>query len=251
MKTSIILLFLLAATLRNYAGDGGVLPPNLGDGEPRLFIAYNLPNEWVVFVDESLKKEWKPKDEWWPLYRDKPIKILAGHNLEYADEYADYLETHDLFPFDEQTVFACDGDPNIGGWPRESRVFSTNGLVSRDVDSLARARYGLGTNQWFVGKIGTNIFYTETGKRNVIYFRTTREKFAVNYFKLPGGGDIIWGVKRAIDANKDVGFCIDRKLGWFECWKYFPVAPEALPSFAEFSLRNARHRKIPKNLQEN
>ena len=94
-----------------------------------------------------------------------------------------------------KTVFTCENDPNnIIGLPRETRVFSTNGLLSHDVDTLARAKYGLGTNQWFLGKIGTNIFYTETGRPNVVwYFRTAREKFAVNYFKLPKVNNIVLG----------------------------------------------------------
>jgi len=249
MKNSIILLFVLTATLPLFAG--GVLPPNLGNGEPCLCIAYYSTNEWAVFVDDLVKKEWKPGeqkdwkqwDQWIPRYEDKPIKILGGHNIQNADLHGN---TYDLFPFDENTVFKCDGDPNIGGWPRETRVFSTNGLISSDVDTLARAEYGLRANQWFVGKIGTNIFYTETGKRNVVYFRSIQEKFAVNYFKLPGVDDIIWGVKKPLDANKDVGFCIDRGLHWYEGWEYYGWAPNAMPSFVEFSLKDAKQRKLPK-----
>jgi hypothetical protein len=257
MKSSIISFFVLAATLQLFAGDGGVLPSNLGDGEPGLCIVYFHPNEWVVFVDESLKTEWKQGGQWNPQYHDKPIKILASQNIEWAHSYDlahpyDIGNTEDLFPFAEQTVFTCENDPNnIIGLPRETRVFSTNGLVSLDVDTMARARYGLGTNQWFLGKVGPNIFYTEGGKLNVVYFRTAQEKFAVNYFKLPGVDDIIWGVKKALDANKDVGFCIDRGLHWYEEWQYHGWAPNALPSFVEFSLKDAKHRKIPKHFKRN
>jgi hypothetical protein len=256
IKSSIISLFVLAATLPLFAGDGGVLPSNLGDGELGLCIIYFFPNEWVVFVDESLKKDWKQGDEWNPQYHDKPIKVLASQNIEWAHPYDlahpyDIGHTDDLFPFDEQTVFTCNGDQNTTGWPRETRVFSTNGLLSSNVDTLARAKYGLGTNQWFLGKVGPNIFYTETGKRNVVYFRTTQEKFAANYFKLPGVDDIIWGVKKALGADNDVGFCIDRGLHWYEGWKYYGWAPNALPSFVEFSLKDAKHRKIPKHFRGN
>lgn len=239
---------MLAAILPLFARDADGFPPNLGNGEPGLCIDYNSSGDWVVFIDESLKRDWKQGEEWNPQPHDKPIKILAGQNIQNPDSWGN---NHDLFPFDEQTVFTCDYDPNnIMGLPRETLVFSTNGLVSRNVDTLARARYGLGTNQWFLGKIGTNIFYNETGRPNVVYFRTAQEKFAVNYFKLPRVDDIIWGVKRALDADEDVGFCTDRSLHWYEGWKDYGWAPNALPSFVEFSLKDAKHRKIPKHLPE-
>lgn len=256
MKSLIISLFLLAASRPLIAGS--VLPSNLGDGDPCLCIAYYSTNEWVVFIDESLKKEWKPGeqkdwiqwDQWIPRYADKPIKILGGHNIQSMDSHA-YAQN--LFPFDDQTVFACEiGDPNnIIGLPRATRVFSTNGLVSHDVDTLARAEYGLGTNQWFLGKIGTNIFYNETGRPNVVYFRTAQEKLAVNYFQLPKENNIVWGVKKALDAGKDVGFCTDREHTWLERWKDTIWAPRALPAFIESSLKDAKHQKLPKHLARN
>lgn len=254
MKTWLGLLALFATSLPIFAQDKDFLPPDLGNGDPRLFVAYNSTNEWVVFIDESLKKGWKPRDQWGSEYRHKPIKILAGQNVEPANEYPETWDTQDLFPFDEQTVFTSDGNQNNEDWPRESRVFSTNRestLVSRNVDTMARDRYGLGTNQWFLGEIGTNIFYTETGKPNVIYFRTTRERYAVNYFKLLRLDSVIWGVKRAIDADKDVGFCVDRTTDWVQRLKWFPWAPEALPAFIELSLKDAKHRKLPKQLRVN
>jgi hypothetical protein len=36
---------------------------------------------------------------------------------------------------------------------------------------------------------------------------------------------------------------------WYEGWKYYGWAPNALPSFVEFSLKDAKHRKMPKHFK--
>jgi hypothetical protein len=225
------------------------LPRNIGDGEPGLGIIYESTNEYAIFVDESFEKNWKPEDEWDILYTLGSIKTLAIRNFDGPDR----SWAEDLFPFDEQTVFASEGDPQSrkGLNPRETRVYSLSqdgrlSVVSHDVDALARARYGLAKNQWFLGKIGTNIFYWETGKPKKIYFRTTEEKQALNYFKLPRSDDMIWGVKRAISTNKDIGFCVDHTLSWSDP-RFSPFGPlGALPEFIEVSFKDAKHLKRPR-----
>lgn len=130
-------------------------------------------------------------------------------------------------------------------WGRETQVFSTNEehiLVSDDVYDLARVRYGLTTNQWFLGKVGTNIYYWETGKPNIVYYRATEETQATYYFKLPKADNEIFGVKKALSSNKDVGFCVDRTLSWFEVIKNFGTAA-GQPAFIEFSLKNGKQVK--------
>ena len=118
--------------------------------------------------------------------------------------------------------------------------------MSEDVYALARVRYDLTTNQWFLGKIGTNIYYWEKGNPARVYFRTADEKQAVNYFELPKADDVIFGVKEAVSTNKDVGFCVDRTLSWYEVLKNLGTAA-GQPAFIEFSLKDAKHAKgMPK-----
>ena len=231
------------------------LPPNIGDGEPGLGIIYWSTVPYAIFVDEHLEKTWKPADEWDIYYHPGRAKILTPRNFNVRDWalFQSQMWYADLFPFDEQTVFTSDGDPQSrkGLNPRETRVFSLSqdsriSVVSHNVDALARARYGLATNQWFLGKIGTNIFYWETGKPKKIYFRTTEEKQALNYFKLPRVDDMIWGAKRAISTNEDIGFCVDHILTWSDP-RFSPLGPlSALPEFIEVSFKDAKHLKRPR-----
>lgn len=234
-----------AASLQLFAGDA--LPLNLGNGQPGLCVIYNSTNEYVIFIDEALEKSWKPGDDWLPGYAGQ-IRVLAARNFgpEKLSPNGVVWNTEDLFPFDEQTVFTCEGWFSDGKtnsfFPRETQVFSTNVdhiLVSEDVYALARARYGLTTNQWFLGKIGSNIYYWETRKPTVVYYRTAEEKRLVNYFKLPKADGEIYGVKKAVSGNKDIGFCVDRTLSWFERIKNLGTAA-GQPAFVEVSFKNAK-----------
>jgi ankyrin repeat protein len=250
MKIRIALLLMFGATAPVLAG--GTLPAGLGDGRPGLCIIYDSSNEYAVFIDEALEKSWKPGDDWMPDYRSGPIQGLAEYNLglETLNPKIRFVyNTVDLFPFDEQTVFTCDGFIGTSWFPRTTMVFSTNAdsiLLSTNVYALSRQRYGLATNQWFLGKIGPNIFYWETGKPRMIYFRTPEEKHRVNYFKLPRADADVFGVKKAVSAGKDVGFCVDRKLSWFERLENLGTAM-AQPAFIEFSLGDAKSKRLPKS----
>jgi hypothetical protein len=242
------LLLVLTASFPLFAGDA--IPLNLGSGQPGLCIIYNSTNEYVIYIDEALEKSWKPGDDWCVDYRDGPIRVLAERNFgpeKLSPNRLGVWNTADLFPFDEQTVFTCEGFFGTTNrfFGRETHVFSTNAdciLVSEDVYALARARYGLATNEWFLGKIGTNIYYWETRKPTIVYYRTAEEKQTANYFKLPKADDEIFGVKKALSTNKDVGFFVDRKLGWFEIMKNFGTA-SGQPAFIEFSFKNAKQLK--------
>jgi hypothetical protein len=221
----------------------------LGSGEPSLGIIYNSTNEYVIFIDEGAKQSWKPGDYLDVDYRNVPLNILAARNFgaEKLSTYIPLWNTENLYPFDEQTVFTSFGDPQNrkGHVPRETQIFSTNEdgiLISRDVDALARARYGLTTNQWFLGKLGTNIYYSEIRKPNIVFFRPAKEKQAANYFKLPRGGYQIYGVTKAMSSNKDVGMFGARTLSWYE----LSMNSSAQAIFVEFALKDANQVKNAK-----
>jgi hypothetical protein len=251
MKCWMIQFVVFVSSFRLPAGDA--LPLNFGSGQPSLCIIYNSTNEYVIFIDEALEKSWKPGDDWSVDYRHAPINVLAEQN--FGPEKLDpnrlgVWNTVDLFPFDEQTVFTCEGFFGVTNrfFGRETHVFSTNAdciLVSEDVYALARARYGLTTNQWFLGKIGTNIYYWETPKPNIVYYRTAEKRQAANYFKLPKADNEIYGVKKAVSTNKDIGFCVDRTRSWLEIMENFGTAV-GQPAFIEFSFKNAKRVKSAK-----
>jgi hypothetical protein len=132
---------------------------------------------------------------------------------------------------------------------RRVLVFGTNEdhiLISADGYGLARSRYGLTTNQWFVGKVRSNIFYWETGKPNIVYYRTKEEKRATHYFKLPKSVSEIEGVTKAMRANKDVGFCTIRESNWFQRQGQFWLGSAGPDSFVEVEFKKAKQVKSGK-----
>jgi len=244
MRRLIIPLLVLVSSCRLQAGDSPSFI--LGSGEPGLGIIYESTNEYVIFIDEGAKKSWKPGDYLDVDFRNGPLKIVAARNFgpeKLSPDRSPLWNTENLFPFDEETVFTSFGDPQSrkGFVPRETKVFSTNAesvLISRDVDVLARARYGLTTNQWFLGKLGTNVFYLETGKPNIVFYRNAEEKQAAKYFKLPKAVDLIFGVTKAMSPNKDVGIFAVRKLSWYV---FSLTSNEAV--FIELSFGDAKDEK--------
>ena len=236
------LLFVLTASFPLFAEDA--LPLNLGSGQPGLRIIYNATNQYIIYIDEFLDESWEVGDDWLHNYPKRQIQVLTERNFGFWTGYV-----QDLYPFDEQTAFTCGAAPGWSSdyktfnyWPRYTRVFSTSVtnvdsiMVSKDVYALARSRYGLTTNQLFLGKIGTNIFYWETRVPTKVYYRTTEEKQAMNYFNLPKGVVDVDGVTKALSTNMDVGFFATRKSGWLD------VAPYHF-TFIEVSFKNAKHLK--------
>jgi hypothetical protein len=238
---------MVAASFRLFAGED--LPPGLGSGAPCLRIIWNATNQYIVFNDLSYVQSWPG----WP--EKKPIQVLTKRNFDIHTITEPGLEHQngiEIYPFDEDTAFFCMGRSEWSpyyktcSWPRKTCVFSintTNGeiiLVSKNVYVLARSRYGLTTNQLFLGKIGTNIFYCANRDLRKVYYRTTAESQAAHYFKLPRNVIDLDGVTRAVEnTNKDVAVCGTVKAGWFD-W-FDPADAHGLSS--EFSFKDAKHVK--------
>jgi hypothetical protein len=109
-------------------------------------------------------------------------------------------------------------------WPRKTRVFSTNAesiWVSDNVYALACSRYGLTTNQLYLGKIGTNIYYWETRNPAKVYYRGVVHAGATNYLELPKRVVDLLGVTKAIHKGKDIGFmAFEQSPGFFHYSPY-------------------------------
>lgn len=248
MRRLTIPLLVLASSFQLQAGDSPSF--NLGSGEPALGIIYNSPNEYAIFIVEGAKQSWKPGDYLDVDFRNGPLKILVARNFgpeKLSPDRSPLENTENLYPFDKETVFTSFGDPqNRKGFvPRETKVFSTNTadiLISRDVDALARDRYGLTTNQWFLGKVGLNIYYSETGKPNIVFYRAAEEKQTAKYFKLPKADNLIFGVTKAMSPNKDIGIFAVRTLSWYE----LHMNSNAQAMFIELSFKDAKQVKSTK-----
>lgn len=233
-----VIAVLMAAYLPLY---GGVESSRFGGGEPGLKIIYKDANQYVVFVDEP----WTVGSGLIGGYNDRQIAVLIDKNYGLKEKLRTRTwddNPEQLYPFDDKTAFAShganwDSDHKVMTWPGKTQVFSINGdevVVSNDVYALARARYGLNTNQLFLGKIGTNIFYWETQDLMKVYYRSAAGESATNYFEFPKGILDFEGVTRGIKERENIGFAVLRKSKGF-----FHYSPNEF-AFIEVSFKDAK-----------
>jgi hypothetical protein len=172
------------------------------------------------------------------------IDVLFDHNYGLKEQIQNrkWKDTpQQLYPFDDQRVFTCETaklgpDPKTWNyWPHQTQLFYVNGdslSVSDEVYALARQQYGLTTNQFFLGKIGTNIFYWEMGDARKAFYRPAAEKKAAHYFELPKGMVDLFGVTKSV--KKDIGFTVLMKTPGL-----FTLTPNEF-TFIEFSFKDAK-----------
>jgi hypothetical protein len=250
----------LTASFPVFAGDAR--PLNLGSGEPGLKIVFanNTTNQFAIYLDEP----WTVGPGLIGGYDKRHIEVLLDHSYGLKEKIQTRRWSDDpqqLYPFDDETAFACEGDAkppedqiytanNMGIYtsadgkrvyfPRKTQVFSTNAdsiLISDDVYAMARLRYGLTTNQLFLGKLGTNIFYWETQNPRKVFFRSVAEDKATNYFELPKGMIDLYGVTKPLKKTGDVGFSV---LRWSKGFFHYSPCEFTL---IEVSYKNAKQVK--------
>ena len=148
-----------------------------------------------------------------------------------------------LYPFDEHSAFTCEpkvkesSDGKYVSLPDVMQLFSMNGsniVVSDAVYGSARARYGLATNQLFLGSFEMNVFYWVTNDPLKVYFRAPEEGAGVGCFLLPKGIIDIYGGAMAAHTGKDVGFMVLRRTPGI-----FTLSPNEF-DFLEFSFKDAK-----------
>jgi len=235
MKRWMILLFVVGVRFSLFAGDS--FPLNLGSGQPGLKIMDKGTNQFVIYLDEP----WTVGVGSMGGYYDRHIVVLFDRN--YGLKEMIRTRTWDggaqqLYPFDDQRAFTCDVATNSSNWPHQTQMITINGdspSISDDVYALARQQYGLTTNQYFLGKIGTNIFYWEMGDPRKAYCRPIGEKEAAIYFELPKGMIDLFGVTKGV--KKDIGFVVFKKSTRFFSFSYYEFV------FLEFSFKDAKQVK--------
>jgi len=244
MKCWVPHFLVFVSSFRLLAGD------NLGSGEPGLKIIFKTTNQCVIYVDEP----WTVGPGLIGGVFDRHIDVLFDRNyglkeMLQARHWNGTDMPEQLYPFDDETVFTCEGDakfPNdrmyrtnsMGesvsddgktlGFPRVTTVFCINAegiLVSHDVYALARLRYGLTTNQLFLGKLGTNILYWQTQNPRKVFFRSVVGDRATNYFQLPKGIIDLYGVTKPLKKTGDVGLLV---LRWSKGFLHYSPCEFAL-----------------------
>jgi hypothetical protein len=192
---------------------------DLGSGDPSLHIIFHSANEYVVYADKHYMA-YLPKTPGYdvpPGDWRKGIEIFVDRNFRLREKLGtDFWREGEqqLYAFGEQTAFACNGTalastPRRRFVHRSTQIFSIqNGkmVVSEDVDSLARARYGLTTNQIFLGRVATNIYFWIPPDGRRVYFRDEGARTSGDYFLLPKGVEDVFGATRAASTNRAVAF---------------------------------------------
>ncbi len=251
MKRLMIQFLVVASSYRLLAGESLLL--NLGSGDPSLHVIYDTNNQYVIYLNDRWTVEKVDMQSGgYSIDSERRFSPKRQIILSSGNEWKSDPEV--LFPFDEQTAFACPYGGEFTSdmktynyWPRKTQVFSTNAdsiLVSEDVYALARSRYGLATNQLFLGKIGTNIFYWETRDPRKVYFHTVEHAKATNYFTLPRRVNDLYGVTKALLPSKEVGIWTSRKHTWM--WMLYQIMPTTAgyeDVVFEFSLKEAKDTK--------
>lgn len=228
-----IALFVLYAPFLPYAASAE--PLALGGGEPGLKVIYVETNQAAIFVDES----WTVGTGLVGGYDNRKIDVLFDQNYGLKEKIRNRTWTdtpEQLYPFDVSTAFTCDP-------PNETELFSMHGdhlIVTKDVYSLACSRYGLSTNQLFLGTLGTNIYYWAAQDPRKVFFRPVGEVNATNFFELPKGMIDLMGVTRGVKDSENVGFVVLQKSKGF-----FHYSPNEF-SFIEVSFKNVKHLKSDK-----
>lgn len=238
MGTVIVLVFVSVC----FPLYGGAAPSvNLGSGQPGLKIDYKGTNQFVIYLDER----WTVGEGFIGGYDERHIDVLLDRNyglkgMIQTRKWDGY--PHQLYPFDDQRGFTCESaklglDPKtLTHWPHQTQVFTIDGdslSVSDDVYVLARHQYGLTTNQFFLGKIGTNIFYWETQDSRRVFYRPAAGEGATNYFEFPKGILDFMGVTQGVKEKDNIGFTVLRKS------KGFSYSPNEF-TFIEVSYKNAK-----------
>jgi hypothetical protein len=225
--------------------NGGVQPPlTLASGDPGLKIIYKTTNQFVIFIDEP----WTVGPGLIAGMDERQIQVISDRHYGLMDKFRSKSGQigipQQLYPFDDKAVFASDGanwDPvrKVMIWPGNTQVFFINGddiAVSNNVFALARARYSLATNQLFLGRIGTNVYYWETQDPRKVLYRAAAGERATNYFELPKGIMDIFGVTQGVKEKDNVGFAVLRKS------KGFSYSPNEF-TFIEVSFKTAKQVK--------
>jgi len=206
---------------------------------------YKGTNQFVIYLDEP----WTVGPGLKGGMDKRQIEIVLDRNYGLKQR----LQSRDgtipdpqqLYPFDNQRAFTCESailglDPKtLTDWPHQTQMFTINGdslSVSDDVYALARHQHGLTTNQYFLGMIGTDVFYWEMGDPRKAYCRPAGEKQAAIYFELPKSMIDLFGVTKGV--KKDVGFVVLKKSTGF-----FLYSPNEFV-FLEFSFKDAKRTTI-------
>jgi hypothetical protein len=238
-EKAIFALLVATCSARLFAVD---TPPGMGSGEPGLKIVYNSSNEFVIYADEP----WTVGISYYiSEMTQRKIRVLYDWNYGISGLISGTRTgiPQQLYPFDDGVAFTCEGGRWSSDfktweyWPRMTQVYSTNAegiSVSNDLYEWARKRFELTTNQLFLGKIGTNVFYWETQDPRKVFIRSSSGQGATNYFALSKGVIDIFGVTQGIEKKQNVGFMVFRKSKVF--WSYAPYEQ----AFVEFSLKNTK-----------
>lgn len=233
-----VVLVLVVAVLSgstSYGHPAGV--DVLGSAQPGLKAIYVNPQQFAVFLDQ-------PETVGVGLtggYKQRKILVIADINYGVVEKFATGVPDvpEQLFSVDKNAAFSCSG----GNWnkafskwnyfPRPTRMYSLidgRVIVTSDAYASARRRYELESNQLFLGKIDSKIFFWDARKPTQIYFRGIASNDPVGSVDLPRNVIDVMGVTKSVSKELSI-VVFEKSSGIFHAKPYtFDVLNIRLPS---------------------
>jgi hypothetical protein len=117
------LLFVVAANFPVFAG--GTRSLNLGGGKSGLKIVFanNTTNQFAIYLDEP----WTMGPGLIGGYDKQHIEVLLDHSYGLKEKIQTRRWSDDpqqLYPFDDETAFACEGDAK----PPDDQIYTANNM---------------------------------------------------------------------------------------------------------------------------
>jgi hypothetical protein len=200
---------------------GAVEPPNIGSGNPGLKVITRSgnPNSIVIYHELPETPFGGSIGVW---MTNENIQVIVDHG--YRFQKAEMLSLTsgaplELYPFATHSAFTDDiGAMSIMKppvWLSEPpevgyRLIGDDLTTFTNVQEQAQMKYHLHSNEFFLGFVDGKVFFIKDNPVNVFWREPGSQK--EYYYHLPRAVIDIFGVTKALDPDKDIGFVVFRHV---------------------------------------
>jgi hypothetical protein len=182
-----------------------------------------------------------------PQITNETIQVIVdrGFHLKRETLYTCGSIPIQLFPFAANSAFTDDGGATeimkppvwLSGPPEAGfTLINSNLMIFTNVQQEAQMKYHLHSDEIFLGFIDGRVFFCKNNPQKVFWREQGSQK--EYYYHLPRAVIDIYGVTKALQPDKDVGFVVCRKT-----WHVFPTNLFLAPvedGFIEISFTNGK-----------
>jgi hypothetical protein len=210
-----------------------VEPPNIGSGSPGLKVVTRPGNSnaIVIYHESPESPIGGPIGAWATNYN---FQVIVDHGYGFLKQKTNSLTIGgplELYPFATNSAFTDDvgamrimkppvwlqGPPEVG-----YRFIGSDLTIFTNVQQQAQMKYHLHSNEFFLGFVDGKLFFFKNNPVKVFWREPGSRK--VYCYHLSRAVIDIFGVTKAIDPNKDVGFVVFRHV-WRWPWQSLFLGP--------------------------